>query len=476
MARFPSLIAIGYCARFALLLPAVVLVFSGCGVVIEKQTVVIDLDDSTDEIRILFLYEGISADADQKDASVPCESISSGCISPEQVFFAYVEDRSSIGRRNMSFFSKQPEKLRKFYLSLPNTFRASWDRLMQLLDAQVSIEDFTYFTEPSRVRTLCAEQRVTIGHRDEIIQALNEVCQEYAKYLLTNGLHHLLMDRDGPVIDILMILEKRQEPYVGSLRSITALGWIFTAILEHLDESSIERLKEAVNANHLWWRYTPGEIEFVVPVTEDCARRIVDGEIMKLSLKGMQSVVSQIRVEARAEGLAMVLGAHGKPLTFILEDRRPHAPQHDAALLNAAENAALLNAAENAALLNAAGNAALLNDKNALLKLRGLNRDGRDRIDLFLRRSTAPKRIWKSADGQFEVEATLEELDGEVATLRRLGDGRLIEVTLDRLHTDDKSWLKGEAERMRQLPPLETSIKLKLKKLSRREMRSRRSN
>ncbi len=446
MARFPSLIAIGYCARFALLLPAVVLVFSGCGVVIEKQTVVIDLDDSTDEIRILCLYEGISANADLNSAA-PSRSISSGFISPEQVFFAYVEGRGSI---EAEMFRASVKRLGEYYLSLPDTFRASWDRLMQLLDAEVSIEDFTYFTEPSRVRTLCAEQRVTIGHRDEIIPALNEVCQEYAKYLLTNGLGHLLRDLDSPVLGIFSIYEKQPDSFVGSLRSITALGWIFTAILEHLDESSIERLKEAVNANHLWWRYTPGEIEFVFPVTEECARRIVDGEKMKLSLKGMQSVVSQIRVEARAEGLTMILGAQGKALTFILEDRRPHAPQHDAALLYAAGNA-------------------------TVLKLRGLNRDGRDRIDIFLRRSTAPKRIWKSADGQFEVEATLEQLDGEVATLRRLGDGRLIEVTLDRLHTDDKSWLKGEAERMRQLPPLETSIKIKKKKLSQQEMRSRRS-
>jgi hypothetical protein len=82
-----------------------------------------------------------------------------------------------------------------------------------------------------------------------------------------------------------------------------------------------------------------------------------------------------------------------------------------------------------------------------------LHRNSRIRIDLFLRRTSAIRRTWRSSDGS-EVDASLVKAEGDVVTLKRIDDGRSIDVNVQRLHPEDRAWLKKEVERNQRLPDM----------------------
>ncbi len=394
---------------FWLLLPVIVWVCgSGC-VIIEKKTLVVDLADTTQEIRVLYLYEGISVSEEHRNQEI------NRVPKPQVLPFP--------------FHFVTEGKVQK-------TGSVSGDRLAELFFAHTKIEDLTYYTDPSRMRPLCAEQRVTIGHRDEIIEALNGLFQEFLKQSAKEPTEKLMVELNEQRTDEgKRLLEAQEENLRKQLQqfglgSFSVFPRFVLAFQPHGDEAWINHAKEAIASDHVWFRRTPGGIEFVIPATADCARRVVDDENTKRSLEEMRRVVSPVRVEARADGIVIILGTEDKALTCTLEDKRPHAPGHEADLIEAAGG-------------------------DDLLKLRGLHRDGLARIDQFLRRSSTLRRIWKSSNGRFQVEATLEEFKDEVATLKRIDDGRLIEVKLEQLHADDKAWLNSEADRTRRLPTLE---------------------
>jgi hypothetical protein len=283
-----------YAAALLGLLPCA----SGC-LVIEKRTLVCVLPAESTEIRMYYLFEGLSV-LNHKDSSL-------------QQAADQMED---LKKDSPSFF----------FTGTNSGKPADEDLILK----QLRFEPLRFYRDPSRKRPLCAERKAVVSDRKQFAAALNN---ELAKSV-----------RDFTRKDVkemqAKIREANQEMNKPeALRDAEALG--FAALLtvgkglgelaEEFDADSLRKIQDA-DKDFSWVRFGPGTMRVVIPVTAACARKIVANPAREKWLKVMRAFATPLRLKAGDEGLEIVLGKKGEPIRFTVWDKRPYRKENELAL------------------------------------------------------------------------------------------------------------------------------------------------
>jgi hypothetical protein len=289
--------------RARALLLALLPALSGC-LVIEKKTLVMVVPPESKEVRLYYVFEGLSV-LDDRNASLNQAN----------------DQLENLRRDDLSFFVNG-------YDALPRD-----DPLLK----HFRFEPLRFFRDPTRARQLCADRRAAIADRAQFAKDLNA--------WLTDMIRNKY---NGDVAQIQDEIERDREQLKGKDAQRTADAFGMRPLMKavqgvldlaaEFDADSLRKVKRASEAGEgfPWLRFGPETLRVVFPVTPDSARRIARGPVAEKWVKEMQTLVTPIGLEVSDEGLVIVLGGPGKPIRFTCADPRPYQKDREEALLRCA--------------------------------------------------------------------------------------------------------------------------------------------
>ncbi|MFM2096584.1 MAG: putative serine protease HhoB precursor [Planctomycetota bacterium] len=105
-----------------------------------------------------------------------------------------------------------------------------------------------------------------------------------------------------------------------------------------------------------------------------------------------------------------------------------------------------------------------LNDRQRILaeeamkaRNKGKGKSSKNAAAVAKGETEALRRKWKSANGDFSVDATVVKVNEGIVTLMRADSGKPVEVPLEKLSTEDRKWLKENGHRIDNRPEPATS-------------------
>jgi hypothetical protein len=273
-----------------LLLLALAPLLSGC-LVIEKKTLVLVIPPDSKEVRMYYVFEGLS--------------VLDGNSSNLQQAKAELDNLKQPG---FGFFvtgaadSKNP---------LLEDFR---------------FDDLRFFVDSSRERRLCADRRVLLLKRDKFARLLNGSIQEGLKEKLSRSVEEVQED-------IRQLNKEVSKPETADTANGMGMGALLKVIRGlgqialKFDAPSIRRLRAATNEDFQWVRFEKDTVRLVLPITQECAQKILADRDIVAWVKEMQTLVEPLSVASRPEGLALVLGK--SPIRLTYTDPRKHNDNHE---------------------------------------------------------------------------------------------------------------------------------------------------
>jgi hypothetical protein len=286
-----------YAAALLGLLPCA----SGC-LVIEKRTLVCVLPAESNEIRMYYLFEGLSV---------------------------WDDNNSSLDRAVEQMDDLKKDSPTFFFTGSGSGQTANEELLLK----QLRFEPLRFYRDPSRKRPLCAERKAVVSDRKQFAAALNSELTRSVREFTRN-------DVNGMQAKIKEANQEMKKP--EAQRDAEGLG--FAALLtvgkglgelaEEFDADSLQKIQEAADADKdfAWVRFGPGTMRVVIPVTAACARKIVANPAREKWLKEMRAFATPLRLKASDDGLEIVLGKKGEPVRFTLWDKRPYRKENELAL------------------------------------------------------------------------------------------------------------------------------------------------
>ncbi len=242
-----------------------------CGCIdIEKKTLVLLIPPDSNKIHMYYVFEGISV-SDSKNSTLE--------LAKNQLIELKKPDISFFfgGNKTLDFMTKGRAKpaLKHF-----------------------QFEPLRFYNDVSRKRKLCAERPATIVDREEFTKKLNGIISA------------LIRDHGFDLI-------------------ITSLSKdFFRPLLDQLDKKSKSRIKGASDPIGFEWFRIEGEtLNLVLPITQQCAKKILANPKTAKWQTKMQDFAKPFRVQSCKEGLALVLGEKGKAIRFTSTSSgsyRPH--------------------------------------------------------------------------------------------------------------------------------------------------------
>jgi len=281
-----------------LLLLGLVPCLSGC-LVIEKKSLVLVLAPDSKEVRMYYVFEGLSVLEHNQSTLEKATGDLAALKTPDFSFFT-----QGVGGNSPLLEHFRFEKLR-------------------------------FFLDPMRKRQLCADRRVRITDREAFARALNEDITKVLRREWVSepeAIQAKLKQADEELAKE-EALKQANEFGVGPLiRTAGGLARIATGF----DEPSVIRVKAAARKGFDWVRFGPETIRLLFPTTPACARRIVRDSNTAKWIKEMKSFVNPIDVEAGEEGLAIVIGRKGEPIRLTYMDSRPYRARDEKNIIEAA--------------------------------------------------------------------------------------------------------------------------------------------
>jgi hypothetical protein len=275
-----------------MLLVLAALTSSGC-VVIEKTTMLMIVPPESNEIQLYYVVEGISQ-----------------LEHPDSTLEKAQQDLDSLKNEDFGYFV--------FFVS--GTGRDS--PLLQ----HCRSDKLRFFVDPERKRSLCADRRMTILNRAEFAKILNKSISKWLseRWFFQSGEEKAIQEDIKKHSDFLKneSTRKLSNDLGQGPSQKTAEGLL--EIAEGFDLASIKQLKAAIEDGFRWIRFEPDTVQFVLPATPECAKRIAADPKSKAWLKEMRTFVEPIDLQTCADGLAIVLGKKGQVIRLTYTDTRPH--------------------------------------------------------------------------------------------------------------------------------------------------------
>lgn len=271
---------------------------------VENKSLVLVLPPDSKEIRIYYVLEGISVaqgatrEEDPREEATALASLKR----PEFMFFTVpVGDQKGI-QKNIRF-----------------------DELRFLLDK-------------SRKRQLCADRKAIVANREMFARWLNAEIPSYIKDLREINRRSKERKKGENAKETLSPEELEAMglgPFLRAYAGLVILG-------KDLDEPSMEKFEAALKDGFDWVQFGPETIRIVFPATPECARRIAGSPRTAAWVKGMESFVTPLRVEALDGSVALVIGKKGEPIRLSHSDTRRHRKERETALIRHADALPLL--------------------------------------------------------------------------------------------------------------------------------------
>ena len=258
---------------------------SGCqetDLVIEKVTLVIEVPKDSKEIRLLYLFEGISV-------------LDLGRLEQAQ--------RQMDSRLSFYFYSLDPDEfpsLDRFDFKAPR-----------------------FFLDPARKkRKLCAYCSVSASDREKFAKQLNEDITQLLKAPFE-------LDKTRP-----NWIKTRASIFGALLKLGATLGRVLP-----IDDQSRDKVRRAIDQQAFQWiRLEPDTISVCFPITVEYAKRIVGDPRSKRWLEETQLLPKRFQLKAGDDGLTLILGNKGQPIRLEISDARPHNPELEENLIRYADN------------------------------------------------------------------------------------------------------------------------------------------
>ena len=299
------------------LVMALILPFeSGC-LVIERKNLVMVLPPESKTIQLYYNFEGLSV---------------------------LNSNNSSLDRAKQSLISLSQDG--PHYFSTLQVFG---------LDIEGQFEIPRFYLDPGRKRQLCMDQRATLANRDLIAISLNKTLLRYGD--LTNDLNaeqlfQQIREANKALEDPELVEELRKKTdEVALFNDLIDPGIILVRIARDLDVKSLERLILVLRRGvpdqnppraFAWFRFEDDCLRLILPVTQECAGRIVRNPKTREVCRAIEPFVSPVSIETHKDGLAITLGAGGKPIRFSHKDNSAWMPDQEAAIIREAGNPTVL--------------------------------------------------------------------------------------------------------------------------------------
>lgn len=274
---------------------------SGC-LVIEKKTLVMVVPPDSREVRMYYVFEGLS------------------CLNG---------DNATLDRARRGLDALKKDDL-SFFIFSESATEPQENPLLK----QMRFEPLRFYTDPARQRTLCADRKVTIVDRKAFAQILNDAISDAVRTSMPESPEEALAN--------IKELNKQAEQNRKSADE-WGMGPLVKAVLglalmaEHFDKPSLKRIKESVARESFpWIEFEPEALRLTVPVTGGCARRIAEDPLVgQAALKELRTLVEPIDLDVnfKVGRLSLVLGAKGKPIRLTYPDGRANQPDHEADML-----------------------------------------------------------------------------------------------------------------------------------------------
>jgi len=262
---------------------------TSCGcLVIEKKTLIMIVPPESNEIRLYYVFEGISVLEGEKSGFAQAQS-----------------ELDNLQRDNFSFFVS-----------------GLWSDTPLLRHCR--FEKLRFFTDSERKRSLCADRRVTIHDREKFANRLNSSITETLAASFFEKDEKDSQEKIKQASADSKTENAREEAMKVGMRPLQKTAEGLLEIAAGFDLASIKRLKGAVQDDFPWVRFEPDIVGLVLPATPECARRIAADPKSKDWLKEMRTLVEPIDLQACDEGLAVVVGKKGEAIRLTFSDPRPH--------------------------------------------------------------------------------------------------------------------------------------------------------
>ena len=295
---------------------AALLAGNGC-VIVEKQSLVVELPAEEDSIEVVFVYEGISENPEYAEQAV--DEIQRKLFHPWQAWLKLLAEKSQA--------------------SGPKSY-TEVDKYLHLLAKRTTLEETQYFLDKSRERQLCAYQRLTFVDRTMLVDELNTLLNNQMRDFFEQDLEQI---QD----DLKIALEaakhgatesEKQQIALSGVQPAFELAQTFVQVFGRLDAGSLEKLKAAVEGNHRWIQCKAGTMEIVIPITAEAASKVADDAETKRLIGELKSFFPGVTLNASEAGLQLKFGKPGRPITIQYEVQWPVEVARGARLIQAAGN------------------------------------------------------------------------------------------------------------------------------------------
>jgi hypothetical protein len=258
--------------------------------VIEKKTLVLIVPPDSKEVRMYYVFEGLSV-LDHKHSKLEHAK----------------NDLDELTKEGSHFFvngtGESPQ-------DLPLLKHVRYDRLR-------------FYTDPTRQRSLCADRKVTIVDRAQFAAAINAgISEAWAADQRTPG------QIQDEIKEARMELKKPETRDFADAFGAGPLLKVAQGLVEiavDLDEDSIARIQAAAKkGDFAWLKFEPGTIQLDLPITGDCAKKIAGDAKTAKWLKEMRTFVEPLDLVANDKGLSIIVGEKGKAIRFTYRDSRPY--------------------------------------------------------------------------------------------------------------------------------------------------------
>jgi hypothetical protein len=280
---------------------------SGC-LVIEKKTLVLLVPQESAEVRLLYVFEGLSV------ARGDGSSLENA-----------VNQMNNLRRPGLGFF-----------VNGADLFQGQGE---PPLLKHFRFQAIRFYRDPSRQRQLCADRPAVICDRDQFATGLNSYVTEAMRDLAKKTVNEVQADLKKVREDANSPDKVKQADLFG-MRPLLKAGADLAQLAEGFDQDSVRKVLDAAGAEKgfRWIRFEPDTIRLVFPVTRACALRVVGDPGTATWLKEMRTFVEPLHLEAGEEGLVIVVGEKGKAIRFTFTDPRPYRADLEAALRQRAGN------------------------------------------------------------------------------------------------------------------------------------------
>lgn len=178
--------------------------------------------------------------------------------------------------------------------------------------------DLRFFVDPARLRKLCADRRMTIRNRTELAEAVNEAINKASRDSMNDVDNEAIQNgiRTTHTELVRLISAKSILAPIAFFRSIE----VICRILAEYDLESIQRIRDATQADFRWLRFDSNSIQLVLPATVQCASEIVGKSHTQDWLTDLRANISPIELSQCDEGLVLKLGSNERIIRLQLPD------------------------------------------------------------------------------------------------------------------------------------------------------------